>query len=74
MDLVYKSCTFLLVQCPSLANGTIKCLNGSTTGVFEDTCIFSCDDGFQLQAQGPRLKECLATGRWSEENVMCMAG
>ena len=74
MDLAYKSCTLLLVQCPSLANGTIKCLDGSTTGVFGDTCTFSCDNGFQLQAQGSHLKECLATGRWREENVMCVAG
>ena len=63
---------FFLVQCPPLENGTVKCLNGSTTGVFEDICTFSCDDGFQLQ--GPHLKECLATGKWSEENAMCVPG
>ena len=72
MDLVYKSCASLLVQCPPLANGAIKCLNGSTTGEFEDICTFSCNDGFQLQ--GPHLKECLATGTWSGGNVTYVPG
>ena len=60
------------LQCPQLANGTIKCLNGSTTGLVGDTCTFSCDDGFQLQ--GSHIEECLATGIWSGKNATCVLG
>ena len=72
MELVDKSCASLLVQCPPPANGRIKCLNGSTTAVYEDTCTFSCDKNFHLQES--RFEECLANGRWSGGNVMCVPG
>lgn len=61
-----------IVQCPQLPNGTIKCLNGSTIGMYEDTCTFSCDDGFQLR--GSHLEECLDTGKWSGANATCVLG
>jgi len=60
------------VQCPELTNGIIRCPNGKTIGVFEDTCTFSCNDGFELQ--GPEIEICLANGSWSGGNPVCIAG
>jgi len=45
-------------------------LNGTNTGVFEDFCTFSCNEGYQLQ--GPNNRTCLANGSWSEGNPTCV--
>ena len=50
-------------------NGTLQCPNGTTTGVFEDTCTFSCNAGYELQ--GPDNGICLANGSWSGGNTIC---
>ena len=50
-------------------NGTLQCPNGATTGVFEDTCTFSCNAGYELQ--GPNNGTCLANGSWSGGNPIC---
>ena len=65
------NCLFV-VKCSQLTNGMISCLNGSTTGVFEDTCTFTCNDGYLLQ--GSEVEECLADGSWSGGNPVCIAG
>ena len=39
----------LTVQCRSPTNVTLQCPNGATIGVFEDTCTFSCNEGYELQ-------------------------
>ena len=60
-----------IVQCPDLTNGTLQCQNGTTTGVFEDTCTFSCNAGYELQ--GPNNGTCLANGSWSGGDPTCVA-
>ena len=52
-----------------MVNGTLHCPNGATTGVFEDTCTFSCNAGYELQ--GPNSQTCLANGSWSGGNSLC---
>ena len=59
------------VQCPVLANGISQCPNGTTTGVFEDTCTFSCNAGSELQ--GSINGTCLANQSWSGGNPICVA-
>jgi len=59
----------LLVQCPSLQNGALHCLNGAT-GAFGDTCSFSCNAGYQLQ--GPEYGACLANQIWSSGLPSCV--
>ena len=62
----------LLLECPQLKNGNIDCFNTTTTGVIEDTCTFSCYNGFELQ--GSVTKRCLNTSNWEGGNPMCVAG
>ena len=50
-------------------NGTLHCPNGATTGVFEDTCAFSCNTGYELQ--GSNNGTCLANQSWSGGDPIC---
>ncbi|XP_065899401.1 uncharacterized protein [Dysidea avara] len=58
------------VECPAPNNGILSCPNGATTGVFEDTCTFSCDSGYELQ--GPSSVTCLADQSWSGGDPICV--
>ena len=61
---------FLIVQCHGLLNGSLQCTNGTTTGVFEDNCTFSCNAGYELQ--GPNNGTCLANQSWSGGDPICV--
>ena len=52
-------------------NGTLQCPNGATTGVFEDTCTFSCNAGYELL--GSYNGTCLADQSWSGGDPICVA-
>ena len=54
-----------------MVNGTLQCPNGATTGVFENTCIFSCNAGYELQ--GPNNGTCLVNQSWSGGDPICVA-
>ncbi|XP_065916119.1 uncharacterized protein [Dysidea avara] len=56
------------VSCPSLAapnNGMIDC----TGNMFEDTCTFSCDQGYELN--GNETRTCQSNTTWNGTDVMC---
>ena len=57
--------------CGTQANVNFNCLNGSTDGVYEDNCTFSCNAGYELQ--GSNNGTCLASGNWSEGDPICVA-
>ena len=65
--LQYSIC-FITVQCPAPANVILHCPIGAT-GVFEDTCIFSCNAGYELQ--GSNNGTCLANQSWSGGDPIC---
>ena len=65
------SLLLLTVQCPVPVNVTLQCPNGATTGVFEDTCTFSCNAGYELQ--GSNNGTCLANQSWSGGDPICVA-
>ncbi|XP_065916114.1 uncharacterized protein [Dysidea avara] len=59
------------VSCPSLTapnNGMIDC----TGNMSEDTCTFSCDQGFELS--GSEIWTCQSDQTWNGTDVMCMPG
>ena len=62
---------YSLVRCAILINGTLQCSNGANTGVFEDTCTFSCNAGYELQ--GSNNGTCLANQSWSGGDPICVA-
>ena len=51
-------------------NGSLQCPNGTTTGVFEDTCTFSCNAGYELQLSNNGI--CLANQSWSGGDPVCI--
>ena len=59
-----------IVQCPILVDEILQCPNGATTGVFEDTCTFSCSAGYELQ--GPNNRTCLANKSWNGGLPICV--
>ena len=61
---------YLIVQCPAPSNGALQCPNGATTSVFEDTCTFSCNGGYELQ--GSNSGTCLANQSWSRGDPKCV--
>ena len=54
-----------------LISGNVSCPNGAATGVFENTCTFSCHAGYELQ--GSNNGTCLANQRWSGGDPICVA-
>ena len=61
-------CNFSLVSCPPLTapdNGMIDC----TGSLFEDTCTFSCDDGYELT--GSENRTCQSDQTWSGTETVC---
>ena len=68
-----SQCIVLLftVHCHDLMNVILQCPNGATTGVFEDTCTFSCNAGYELQ--GSNNGTCLANQSWSGGDPICVA-
>ena len=52
-------------------NGNLQCPKGATTAVFEDTCTFSCNAGYELQ--GSNNGTCLANQSWSGGDPICVA-
>ena len=58
------------MQCVNLSdlkNGHVTC--PSNTSVFQDTCTYYCNSGYQLE--GNRQTRCRADGTWSSEPVTC---
>ena len=41
--------------------------------MFEDTCAFTCNDGFDL-VQESNIETCLANGSWNGSDPICVEG
>ena len=66
----------ILVPCLSLSdpsNGMIICSLGDD-GVpsYEDTCSFTCNNGYELT--GSENRTCQSDGSWSGNSTMCNRG
>ena len=58
------------MECPPPTNGRLWCPNGVATGMSEDTCTFSCNQGYELQ--GSNSRTCLADQSWSGGDPICV--
>nr|XP_042895666.1 sushi, von Willebrand factor type A, EGF and pentraxin domain-containing protein 1 isoform X2 [Parasteatoda tepidariorum] len=56
------------VNCGPLAQGENIILETTFT-VFKGEARYSCREGFRLE--GPHVRKCLATGKWSDQNPSC---
>ena len=65
------SLLLLTVTCPISVNVIFHCPNVTTIGVFEDTCTFSCNAGYELQ--GSNNGTCLVNQSWSGGDPICVA-
>ena len=68
--ILLHSVYIITVPCVSLSdpeNGNVTC--PSNTSVFQDTCTYYCNRGYQLE--GDRQTSCNADGTWSSEPVTC---
>ena len=65
----------MLVTCPSLtdpSNGMISCmLGGDGVAHPDDTCTFTCNNGYQLIGSG--MRTCGDDGSWSGNDAMCIS-
>ena len=64
------SLLLLTVPCPISVNVIFHCPNVTTIGVFEDTCTFFCNAGYELQ--GYNNGTCLVNQSWSGGDPICV--
>ena len=66
----------LTVRCESLTNpdnGMINCsLGDDEVPSYEDTCSFTCNNGYELTGSDPRT--CQSDGSWSGSDDVCRKG
>jgi len=64
------------VRCPDLGqldNGTISCMFGDDgVASYQDTCRFSCAEGYHLS--GSTSRTCQSDGTWSGSSATCQRG
>ena len=70
-------CT-ILVSCTTLNHpdyGAISCSSGSNQdAVYEVTCSFTCDSGYQLTSGSSQSRTCLSDGMWNGTEAACKRG
>ena len=68
--------TLLIVSCPDLHqpdNGMIDCMLGDDgVASYQDTCRFSCSEGYDLSGNTSRM--CQYNGTWDGTLVTCHRG
>jgi len=54
-------------------NGTMNCsLGDDKIPSYEDTCSFTCNNGYELSGNDTRI--CQNDGSWSGSNAVCIKG
>ena len=54
---------------PEVENGEIISISTRTT--VDSVVTYKCSDGYQFQEGYNMSRTCLASGNWSEENILC---
>ena len=62
-----------LVQCEVLdppMNGGVMCMTSDTATFYGDTCIYTCNTGYELTSSDTRT--CQSNGSWNGSDTMCI--
>ncbi|KAG7230829.1 hypothetical protein INR49_019643, partial [Caranx melampygus] len=65
-----------LVQCPELSSperGSMKCSDPLGSSSYQSTCVFTCDEGFELTGSPSDTLQCEASGSWNAPQPTCVA-
>ncbi|XP_076873481.1 P-selectin isoform X2 [Brachyhypopomus gauderio] len=64
-----------IIQCPPMTNtpggGSMNCSHPLNTDSYNSTCVFSCEEGFDLI--GSNITQCDHTGQWTHQTPTCTA-
>uniref|UniRef100_A0AAQ5ZMX2 Selectin E n=1 Tax=Amphiprion ocellaris TaxID=80972 RepID=A0AAQ5ZMX2_AMPOC len=63
-----------LVQCEKLLqpeSGSMKCSDPLGSSSFKSTCVFACDEGYELAGSTSNTLQCEASGRWNASQPRC---
>ncbi|XP_008291467.1 E-selectin [Stegastes partitus] len=65
-----------LVQCEKLLqpeSGSMKCSDPLGPSSFKSTCVFTCDEGYELTDSSSSTLQCEASGSWNASQPVCAA-
>ena len=53
-------------------NGTISCSSENQGPIYNDTCSFECNDGYEIR--GSEIRTCQSSGTWNGGMTTCEEG
>ncbi|KAJ0065113.1 hypothetical protein NL108_005595, partial [Boleophthalmus pectinirostris] len=65
-----------LIQCPELSNpqwGLVTCLHPVGPFSYQSTCMFTCEEGYELTGSPTHTLLCEPTGQWNASGPSCAA-
>lgn len=64
-----------LIQCPKLSHpksGSMKCSDPLGPSSYQSTCVFTCDEGYELAGSPSNTLQCEASGEWDASAPLCV--
>ncbi|KAF7657870.1 hypothetical protein LDENG_00021120 [Lucifuga dentata] len=64
-----------LVQCETLsspARGSIECFHPLGSSSYQSTCVFTCDEGYEMVGSQSNSLQCEASGHWNASQPVCV--
>ncbi|KAM7291192.1 sushi, von Willebrand factor type A, EGF and pentraxin domain-containing protein 1 isoform X1 [Ixodes scapularis] len=62
----------IAVTCPPLTPPEHGYIVGECVTTYRGKCVFECDEGFELTAQGSEIRTCQVNGTWSGVTSQCV--
>ena len=64
-----------VIQCPKLSSpvrGSMKCSDPLGPSSFQSSCVFTCDEGYELAGSPSDTLQCEASGLWNASQPFCV--
>ncbi|XP_033821493.1 E-selectin-like [Periophthalmus magnuspinnatus] len=68
--------TCQLIQCPKLSSpqwGSVRCSDPLGPSSYQSTCVFACEEGYELTGSQTDTLLCESTGQWNATQPSCTA-